>query len=372
MKIEVNSSDFAEAVSWAAQIIPSRPTTPILAGIKIEASEGQLQLSTFDYDQSARLVIAAQVDEPGIVIVHGKLLSDIARNLPGENASLETSGTRLHITSGKSSFQLQLMPQEDYPQLPSVPTTIGRVDGKTFIDAINQANVSIARDQNRPVLTGIHIQINGETVTLSSTDRFRLSRTTFTWSPASSDVQADVIVRGEILRAVVRSVDAAQNVTFGMDEGGKLISFDNAGKVMTVQLTEGQFPAVDRLFADEYPIEAVLDRRELMSAISRAALVTEHNAAIRLEFENNQVSISAGTADESQAHESLNCNLTGEPITVAFNPTYLKDGLSVIPEPYVRMRMQTSVKAVEFNGQQEMDDDTASLAFRYLLVPMRF
>lgn len=122
---------------------------------------------------------------------------------------------------------------------------------------------------------------------------------------------------------------------------------------------------------DEYPIHAVINRSELISAITRVALVAEKNAPIRMVFSNNEVQLSAGSADESQAHEVIDAQLDGEAITVAFNPAYLKEGLNAIDEPYVRMKMVNAARAVEFNGQQDIDGDE-SLDYRYLLVPMRF
>ena len=146
---------------------------------------------------------------------------------------------------------------------------------------------------------------------------------------------------------------------------------DSAGRVSTSQLIDGEFPAVDRLFADEYPIQAVIDKQLLIAAIKRVALVAERNAPIRMVFSGQEVTLSAGAVDEAQAQEMLDIDMDGEDITVAFNPSYLIEGLSAITEPFVRMKMTTAVKPVEFNGQQEADSDE-SMDYRYLLVPMRF
>ena len=88
-------------------------------------------------------------------------------------------------------------------------------------------------------------------------------------------------------------------------------------------------------------------------------------------FAGQEVTLTAGAADEASASEVLDVDLDGEDVTVAFNPNYLREGLSEITEPYVRMKMTTAVKPVEFDGQQEADSEE-SLAYRYLLVPMRF
>ena len=154
-------------------------------------------------------------------------------------------------------------------------------------------------------------------------------------------------------------------------ENPSLIGIENAGRVSTVQLIDGEFPSVDRLYADSYPIQAVINKTDLLEAAKRVSLVAERNAPIRMVFTEQQVLLTAGGIDEASAKQTLPVDLDGEDITVAFNPAYLRDGLSVITEPYIRMKMTTAVKPVEFNGQQEQDSEE-SMNYRYLLVPMRF
>ncbi|WP_018142870.1 DNA polymerase III subunit beta [Alloscardovia criceti] len=372
MKIDVDSAAFADAVAWATRIIPSRPATPILAGIKLDAQDGILSFSTFDYEKSARDRVEADIEEPGTIVVLGKLLADIAKALPQGRISLETQGSHAIISGGKSRFTLQLMPESDYPALPEIPADLGQVDADTFAHAVAKTAVAVAREENRVVLKGIRISIDSDKVVLTSTDRFRLARTSFTWTPAQDDFTGTILIDGAVLRDVSRSIDTSSNVVIGYDpEKSTLLSFSNAGRQSTAQLIDGEFPAVDRLFVDEYPIHAVINRADLISAISRVALVAERDASIRMVFSENEVQLSAGAQDQSQAHEVIDAQLDGEPITVAFNPSYLKEGLSAIDEPYVRMKMVNAARAVEFNGQQELEGDE-SLDYRYLLVPMRF
>ena len=139
----------------------------------------------------------------------------------------------------------------------------------------------------------------------------------------------------------------------------------------TTQLIEGDFPAVHSLFRDEYPIQVVLNRQELLGALHRVSLVAERNSTVRCRFTQDELTLSAGAADESQASESIAADLDGGDITVAFNPSYLVEGLKAFDEPYVRIKMTDALKAVEIDGQQEADSDE-SLDFRYLMVPVRF
>ena len=372
MKVEVNSQALADAVAWTTRVIDARPASPILAGVRLEAINGTLQLSAFNYAISARHHIEAGVDEAGSVLVLGKLLADITKSLPAAKTYLSTDESTMTITSGKSTFTMQLMPDAEYPDLPVIPSKLGQVDAQTFPQAVTQASVAVSREENRPVLTGIRVQFQGDKVIMSSTDRFRLSRSSFTWTPENPDTNATALVRGALLRDVARSLDEHQNIVVDFDtENPSLLGFENAGRVSTSQLIDGEFPAVDRLYADEYPIHAVINKQDLISAIKRVSLVAERNAPIRMAFTSQELTLTAGTADEAQAKEILDIDMDGEDITVAFNPTYLIEGLSAIAEPFVRMKMTTAVKPVEFNGQQESDSEE-SMDYRYLLVPMRF
>lgn len=372
MKVEVNSASFADAVAWTTRVIDMRPANPILAGLKIDATNGTLQLSAFNYQVSSRHHIEAGIDEEGSILVLGKLMADITKSLPAEKTYLSSENNTLTITSGKSTFTLQLMPLGEYPDLPTLPQKLGQVDAPTFIQAVNQASVSISKEENRPVLTGIQIQFDNDTVTMTSTDRFRLSRSTFTWTPEHDDIHAVSLVRGSLLRDIAHSLDDHQNVLIHLnEEEPSLLGFENSGRTSTSQLIDGEFPSIDRLFIDEYPIHAVINRQALINAIKRVALVAEKNAPIRMIFTHQELVLSAGNAEESQAKEILDIDMDGEDITVAFNPNYLLEGLGAIAEPFVHMKMSTAVKPVEFNGQQEADGDE-SMNYRYLLVPMRF
>ena len=372
MKVEVITTSLADAVAWTTRVIDARPASPILAGIKLEAIDGTLQLSTFNFEISARDHIEAGVDEAGSSVVQGKILADITKSLPSEKTYLATENSTLIITSGKAKFTMQLMPESEYPDLPAVPRILGKVDGETFHQAVDQACVAVSREETRPVLTGVYMQFEGDKVVMTSTDRFRLSRATFTWSPENPDVSTSTLLRGSLLRDVARTLNDSQNVVIDFDEDNpSLIAFENAGRISTSQLIDGEFPAIDRLFADEYPIQAVIDKQQLISSIKRVSLVAERNAPIRMAFSGGSVTLSAGVADENQASDIIDVDFDGEDITVAFNPGYLIEGLSAIAEPFVRMKMTTAIKPVEFNGQQEADSDE-SMDYRYLLVPMRF
>lgn len=374
MRFRVERDVLADAVTWTARSLPTRPPVPVLAGVRIEAdATGTIELSSFDYEVSARSQIPADVSEPGVVLVSGRLLAEIARALPDKPVEVALDGTKVVVTCGASRFTLLTMPVEDYPRLPVMPPTTGSVDGDDLTHAVAQVSVAASRDDTLPLLTGVRVEIEGEKVTLLATDRYRLALRELTWKPSTPDVSAVALVRARTLSDAAKSLGSAGAVTIALQtgQGVDLIGFEAAGRQTTSLLVDGDYPAVRRLFPDETPIHAVVAKGALTEAAKRVALVAERNTPIRLSFSEGQVVLDAGQGDDAQASEALEATLVGDDISVAFNPQFLLDGLGALDTPFVRLSFTHPNKPVEFTGQDEQDGEDFQ-EYRYLLVPIRF
>lgn len=374
MRFRVERDVLAEAVTWTARSLPTRPPVPVLAGVRIEADEtGVVQLSSFDYEVSARSEIAADVAEKGTVLVSGRLLAEISRALPAKPVDVVLDGTKVSVTCGASRFSLLTMPVEDYPALPAMPDVIGTVAGDVLTEAVGQVTVAASRDDTLPLLTGVRMEIEGEKITLLATDRYRLALRELTWHPAGPDISTVALVRARTLSDAARSLGGSAEVTLALATGAgvDLIGFEAGGRHTTSLLVDGDYPAVRRLFPDETPIHAVVPLAALTEAAKRVSLVAERNTPIRLAFSEGQVVLDAGQGDDAQASEALEAALTGDDITVAFNPQFLLDGLGALATDFVRMSFTHPNKPVEFTGQGSLEGDDDS-SYRYLLVPIRF
>jgi DNA polymerase-3 subunit beta len=374
MRFRVERDVLADAVTWTARSLPTRPPVPVLAGVRIEADRtGTIQLSSFDYEVSARSQIPADVSEPGTVLVSGRLLAEISRALPDKPVDVTLDGTKVVVTCGASRFTLLTMPVEDYPNLPVMPPTTGTVDGDSLTHAVAQVSVAASRDDTLPLLTGVRVEIEGERVTLLATDRYRLALRELTWKPSTPDVSTVALVRARTLTDAAKSLGSAGEVTVALSTGAgvDLIGFEAAGRQTTSLLVDGDYPAVRRLFPDETPIHAIVSTHALAEAAKRVALVAERNTPIRLSFTDGQVVLDAGQGDDAQASEALESTLVGEPISVAFNPQFLLDGLGALDTAFVRLSFTHPNKPVEFTGQDSLDGDD-NQDYRYLLVPIRF
>jgi len=372
MKFSVERDVLADAVAWVSRAVPARPPVPVLAGVRIVVdAAGTVTLSSFDYEVAARSEFAAEVDTEGEALVSGRLLREIANALPHKPVQFVLDGTKVSVTCGASRFTLATMPVDQYPNLPDLPERTGVVDGAALQQAVAQVTSAASRDETLPILTAVRLEIEGSTISLLATDRYRLALRELEWKPAKSDVSTVALVRAKTISDTAKALGSGEvDLSLGEGTGVDLIGFSAGGLVTTSQLMDGDYPPVRRLFRDENPITAVVRTQDLIDATRRVSLVAERNSSVRLAFAEGEVVLDAGQTDDAQASEALEATLSGDPITVAFNPQYLLDGLGALSTEYVQFGFLQETKPVEFVGLDK-PGGTVAAEFRYLLVPIR-
>ncbi|MFJ1748894.1 DNA polymerase III subunit beta [Streptomyces sp. NPDC088116] len=373
MKIRVERDVLAEAVAWVARSLPARPPAPVLAGLLLKAEEGALSFSSFDYEVSARVSVDAEVEEDGTVLVSGRLLADICRALPNRPVEISTDGVRATVVCGSSRFTLHTLPVDEYPALPQMPTATGTVPGEVFASAASQVAIAAGRDDTLPVLTGVRIEIEGDTVTLASTDRYRFAVREFLWKPEAPDISAVALVPAKTLLDTAKALTSGDTVTLALSGAGAgegLIGFEGAGRRTTTRLLEGDLPKYRTLFPTEFNSVAVIETAPFVEAVKRVALVAERNTPVRLSFEQGVLILEAGSSDDAQAVERVDAQLDGDDISIAFNPTFLLDGLSAIDSPVAQLSFTTSTKPALLSGRPAVDAE-ADEAYKYLIMPVR-
>ena len=375
MKLRVEREVLADAVTWVARGLPARPPVPVLAGVLLEASdEGTLTLSAFDYEVSAKITVAADVSEGGTVLVLGRLLADISRNLPDKPVDIALDGNKVSVTCGSSRFSLMQMPADEYPTLPTAPEPSGTVAGDVFTQAVAQVAVAADRGDTLPILTGVRVEIEGDKVTLLATDRYRLAMRELTWNPGATDASHVALVPARTLSETAKALGASGSIeiALGSSAGGDgLVGFEAGQRRTTTRLLDGEYPKVTSIFPTSVDSEAVVRTSELVEAVRRVALVAERNTPVRLRFTDGQVTIEAGTGDDAQASEAVESTLTGPALEIAFNPSFLLDGLGVIGTDYARLSFTQPSRPAVLSGQDEQDGE-ADTSYRYVLMPVRF
>jgi len=372
MKIRIERDPLADAVAWAARILPQKSQLPVLSGLRLDAdSSGALKLSGFDYEVSAEAELDVTVAEAGSVLVPGRLLADITRSLPGQPVDIATDGSRVQVSCGSARFTLPTLPLDEYPTLPDMPEVAGTLGSDAFAAAVTSVAVAAGRDDTLPVLTGIRIEIDGEDVTLAATDRYRLAVRTLRWQPADPSLQATALVPARTLAEAAKSLTAGAEVTLALAAGTSgegMFGLAGTTRRTTTRLLDGEFPKYRSLLPDSAAATASIDTDALTEAVRRVSLVASRTSPVRLSFSADGLVLEAGGLDEAEAAESLPASFEGDPLTIAFNPAYLLDGLGAIDSDEARLSFTAATKPAVLTGKASED---GAGDYRYLLMPVR-
>ena len=374
MKLRVDRDILAEAVTWTARSVPARPPVPVLAGVRLEAKGSSLVLASFDYEVSARCEVAADVEKDGVALVSGRLLADSAKALPNKPVDLEVEGNKVAVSCGSARFSLAAMAADDYPALPVMPAVAGTIDAHDLARAVGQVSIAASRDDTLPLLTSVQIEVEGSSLVLMATDRYRLAMRELTWSPSNTELSTTALLKARTLSDVAKSLTSSGDVTVALSSesaASSLIGFEAGGRRTTSLLTDGDYPPVRRLFPESTSIHATVGTDELMAAVRRVSLVADRSTPIHMSFTQGNLELDAGQGDDAQATEQLVAHLEGDDISTAFNPGYLLDGLGALNQPYVRLDFTHASKPAVLTGMDSIGG-TEDSSFRYLLMPIRF
>ena len=381
MELRVERDALADAVVWTARSLPARPPLQVLLGLLLEAGEQGLSVSGFDYEVSSRVSVDVHALAPGRVLVPGRLLADIVRSLPAQPVDLRLEGGRVVLTCGAARFTLPTMQVDDYPALPAMPATSGTLGSDVFAAAVGQVALAAGRDDTLPVLTGVRLEIEGDTLTLAATDRYRLAVRTLTWRPQVSDLSTTALVPARTLADTAKALTSGPEVAVALATGSGegMVGFEGAGRRTTSRLLEGEFPKYRSLLPTDSSAVAEVATAPFVEAVKRVALVAERNTPVRLGFSPDGVVLEAGGSDHAQASERMDCGWDGAPLQIAFNPGFLLDGLSAVDSDTTTLSFTGPTRPAVLTGKPGRDDASGASAdavqgaadYRYLLMPVR-
>ncbi|MEU9887965.1 DNA polymerase III subunit beta [Sphaerisporangium sp. NPDC051011] len=362
-------SPFAAAVAFAARSLPTRPSVPVLAGIRLDLADGQVRLSSFDYEVSAEATIDVDSRDTATVLVPGRRLAELANALPPHPVDVRINGVKVVVKCGEARFTLTTMPVEDYPALPEMPPVCGHVDGEVFAAAVAQAAIAAGKDDTLPMLTGVHTEVGDRAITMAATDRYRLTVRDLPWQAASPGFATTAMIPAKVLTAAAKTFESVERVEVGFAEGehGRLLGLSGGGRRTTARLLDPEFPNYRALLPTDFTAHADISVRPFVEAVKRVVLMADRNAPVRLSFTEGQVSIAA-SGDDSEGVEVVPVEWTGQPTVIAFNPVYLLEGLAAAELPKVRLKVTDPHHPAILAG---LIGKGESPGWLYLIMPIR-
>lgn len=357
MKLICPREDLLHALQIVSRSVGARAGIPALAGVLLDLTQDRLALHTTDLELSTQIILPVS-GEAGRALLPVRYLSEIVRSLRSDQVEIIGQDGGMRIEGGTARYTLRSLPAEDFPQIAA--GTAGKtftIDAAEFSRAAGQVAVAASRDETRPVLTGVLLEAEGDELRLVATDSYRLGLRKLTVRGAG---ELKVIVPARAVQEVMRVAAGEVKVT----TGGPQIVFETGDVVIQSRLIEGEFPAYRKLLPETLPRSAVFDKASLIEELRGAAVFAQDATPVYIELEASLARLSCQAQGLGEALRTVECEFTGAPIRLAFNPQYLEQGVDAVDGNRVRIELDDPQRAAMIHG---LEDD----GFSYLIMPIR-
>jgi DNA polymerase-3 subunit beta len=328
MQIIVNRNELNQAVSIVSKAVSSKDILEVLGGLLLEVNDNTLTLTGSNLDLSIQTNINCQVEEEGSVILPASVFADIVRKADTDSLSIKVdyNNYRTAISGDRFKMELAGLPGVEFPEIVSGEFEDGFSIGSSLLsDMLNYTVYAAAKEDMRPIFTGILLELKQDEITISATDGFRITS-------ISRDILYKGIGRrlvipgnnaGEIMRLLNSSDSEDAIFTFG---SGQLALDINGIKVYS-KLIEGQYPDIIQYLPKEYHSTLTVSHDNLEQSLERAALIVRDTkkGVVNLNCVNDTLTINARSADLGQHTEIIAVDLKGHEIKVSFTLRYLRE-----------------------------------------------
>ena len=362
LRLTCQRDELVRQLSVVSRALSARSTVQILAGILLDASEGQLSLSATDMELSLQSSLEADVDEQGKVVVPGRLFVELTRLLPESEVAIahRPEDGVVEVTCGSANYRLHTYGLEDFPRLPDAGGSgLYAIDRPAFVETAIKVSRSASRDESRPVLTGILVRFEPGKVVMAATDSYRLS---VKETPLEGDApELEAIVPARALAELARIAQGDGELQLGVHENQVVFTLE--GVVLTTRRIDGQFPNYSQLLPETFEHELLMPREEFHDVVRRASVMSQRNSPLRLRFAEGELTVSSQTQDLGEAHESMPVPFAGEPLEIGFNPEFLREGIESVDGDELRLKLISPLRPGLI---QAAGDD-----YWYLIMPIR-
>ena len=352
MKVTVLQENLAHGLSIVSRAVSPRSTLPVLSNVLVASDEGRLRLSATNLELGITCWIGAKIEEEGSTTVPARTFVDLVATLPQEQVSLNlaTATQTLNVRCGASNTDIKCIDAQEFPPLP-----VWEMEGAIllnvadFKDMISQVAFAASVDEARPVLMGVLVTVEKDTITMAAADGFRLSVRKGTLSqPALQPVTAIIPARalGELARV---ASDGNETVSMVIPKGRGQVVFRMKDVEVVSQLIDGTFPDYQQIIPRSYKSRTILSTPALLKACKQAEIFAREGSNVaRLDIksagdlEPGSVEISAQSEETGSNETVIAATIDGVGLLIAFNVKYMREVLEVIKSPNVALETSAS------------------------------
>lgn len=373
MKLVCTQSDLSTNMSLVSRAVPSRPTHPVLANVLLQADveKGRVSLTAFDLSLGIRTSFPAQVETGGAITLPARLLNDIVTRLPQGEITLLDEGTAFcaTITSTSGRYQVHGMGVEDFPELPVLEQGEAvYLQAEALLEGIKGSLLAASAEETKQILSGVHLSVSQDTLEFAATDGHRLAVVQTANENLDDVPELEVTIPARAMRELERMLGmlpADESLSLNFDRGQ--IVFEWGDHRLTSRTLEGQYPAYRQLIPRQFEREVTLDRRQLLSALERIAVLADQKNNIvkfSIDSDRQELALSVNAQDVGNGRELLSAQISGESLDVAFNIKYLMDGIKAIGTSEIQMQLNAALSPVILTP-------VGGLKMTYLIMPVQ-
>ncbi len=345
MRVSILQDQLAKGLGIVSRVVDTRNTLPVLANILLATENSRVKIAATNLELSIVTYIGANVTQPGSITLPAKTFQEWVNNLAPDKVelSVDANTQSADLRCGMTKAVIKGISGSEFPPVPEegVPDVV--IQGKVFKEMINQTVFAAAKEESRPVLTGIYTQFDGDVMTMAAADGYRLAVRTARINENFSKPR-DLIIPARALSEVARIiVDEEKEVGICLPGKRDLVMFFIENTVVSSQLLQGKFPDFGAIIPKNYTTTMTLYTSDLLRACKRAEIFARDNAYSarimvrppRAAGEIGEVMILGRSAERGENEGSVDASIEGNELEVAFNIRYLIDVLNVIGEEQV-------------------------------------
>ncbi|RJO62253.1 DNA polymerase III subunit beta [candidate division WS5 bacterium] len=368
MKITILKENLSKGLNIIGRIVSTRGSLEVLSNILIKTEKGRVCLSATNLEVGINYMVGAKVESDGAITVPARLFSELINSLPGEKVTLELEGDTLRIKSDNYQSNIKGISADEFPLIPEIKTNkVCAIKSVVLKDAINLVVFAAATDDTRPVLAGVYIKIDGQKLTLATTDSYRLAEKIVDLGASAKTKKTELIIPAKTLLELGRILgELAEEETVNIYLSENQILFEANGLDFISRLIEGQFPNYKQIIPESSDTKSKVAKEEFLSAVKIASLFARENAnSIKVSVKSKgEIIIDSQGSQIGDNKAKIRANVTGKDGEASFNGKYIIDALNAIREPEISLEISGKLNPGVINS-------TKDKGYIYIIMPLR-
>jgi DNA polymerase-3 subunit beta len=368
MKLSLTQDNLSRALGAVGRVVSTRSSLPVLSNVLLTADTNRLRLSATNLEIGINYWIGCKVEEGGALTVPARLFNEFISSLPSGTVDLSATDTNLSIKTPHYESKINGISAEEFPAIPQVtsdPVLI--LPTADLKEAFTQVAVAASLDEARPVLAGVLLSVDDDTLIVAATDSYRLAEKRLKLAKAPKE-PLTVIVPVRTIQELIRLLgDAESDVEIYLDENQIMFRLDNVELIS--RLIEGAFPNYQQIIPESSETSFEIDTAEFSRITKVASLFARENAgSVRVEVRaEGQINIVSSDSEVGGNTSSAECEVAGEDGEISLNARFLSDALSVIKSSRVTFAISGKLNPCILTpaGKDASDD------YLHIVMPLR-